>query len=429
MEKSDHPWESKLHKVSPYNYAPEVRQPYNFRKPIILQDWTIAKADHMDGSRLFSTQEYVEIAQLLEEIGIQETVFITTMYPSTPKDECIWEGLRAVAKLGRKKLKVRAWGYFAMWQTGEYQGYIDKLADTGADLIGLSALPPHVLRRHRLEAPGPGFEERFAELPKAIDYARKKGLEVCVSSAQAVREDFQTLIDRLNYYLEHGAESLLLSDSKGFATVDASRYFMTKVRAALVRDVPIWYHVHDIFGLATASALAVASAGAYPQVTVNGIADRGFASLEEVAMALEYLYGIPTGINTRMLPQLCRTVERITGVRNPPHKPIVGEHINVASYGAAYIGLLQGKSFLDLDLLSFELEVIGMRPDVNITYGTLSPAAVRAKLEQMRLPTEEPAVTKVRAALLDRLHSIGNVFPVMLNDAEVEQVCRDALGS
>ena len=427
MDTISRPWEGDGYKVSPYNFEPQVRQPYAFREPVVIQDATLLKMDHLETARLYSPEEYIEVAQLLDEVGIQETCFLTGQYRGTPKDESIWNGLKAVAGAGLK-LKVRGQGFFASWGPGEYKEHIDRIADCGVAAIGLSASPPHILRQYRTLFAGSDFEQRLSELPDAIEYARKRGLEVSVSSAHAVLEDMETLIDRHNYYIDSGAEGLLLADSKGFATPDATRYLVSKLRAGLKRDIPIYYHAHDVFGLGTALALAATCGGAYPQVSVNGAADGGFASLEEVVMSLELLYGVRTGVNLKLLAQLSRTVERITGIPNPTYKAIVGDHTTIAGYPWGYVGALKGKSFLELEQTLYDPKMVGMRPQLVMTYSLLSPEAVKTKLEQMGLPSGEGEVKKARDALGKALDSLGNKFPVMLNDVEVEQVCREALG-
>ena len=428
MKTSDTPWETDLYHVSPFNFIPEIQDQYYFREPFLIQDFTIAKMDHMEATRLYAVEEYKEIAQLLDEVGIKETVFMTATTTATPKDQRALEALRAIAKMGLK-MKLRIQGWYAAWGAGEYKERIDRMADTGADSINLSALPPHILEQFRLAKAGPEFDEMMRELPKAIEYARKKGLEVSVSSAHAGRDQISTIIERANIYIDQGAQALLMADSKGVATPEATRYLLSNLRAGLKQDVPIYYHAHNNFDTGTSLALAAASSGAWPQATVNGIADRGFASLEGLVMSLELLYGVPTGINLKLLPQLSRTLERITGIPNPPNKPITGAFINIPGLAPGYIGALQGKSFLELEVMTpYELELVGMRPQLVMTYGLLSVEAVETKLRQMGLPTGEADVQNARNALRKALDSLGNKFPVMLNDVEVEQVCREALG-
>ena len=72
-------------------------------------------------------------------------------------------------------------------------------------------------------------------------------------------------------------------------------------------EIPVHWHGHDDFGLATAAAVAAVQAGAtWVQGTVNGMGERaGNADLVEVALALEALYGIPTRLRLERARELC----------------------------------------------------------------------------------------------------------------------------
>ena len=422
------PWEGDLHKVSPYNFLPEIQQHYDFREPMVIQDWTPLKLDHLPASRMYSLDEYRELARLLDRAGVQETVFLAFQY-GTAKDERVWEGIRAFAELGLN-MKIRVWGLFATWAQGEYRSYIDKIADSGAEAIGFSAAPARVQLAGA--ALSPDSDERLRELPAAIDYARKRGLGSCVSSVYVggdgdFLQDMQAVLDRQNYYLDHGAESLVMADSRGASTPDATRYLLKRLRAGLVKDVPIYYHARNNFGTASALVLAAASAGAWPQVSVNAIGDQSFASLDEVAMCLELLYGIKTGIRMDVLRELSLAVERMTGVPRSPYKPINGDQYTVIDYPPHYIGFLGGKGFRELELSPYDPSMVGMRPAPAMTYGVLSVETVKAKLQHMGLPSGAREVHRAYGALRQRLDALGNKFPVMLNDAEVQDVCKEAV--
>jgi len=67
------------------------------------------------------------------------------------------------------------------------------------------------------------------------------------------------------------------------------------VREWMGAKVPLHFHGHNDFGMATACAVAAVRGGAeWIQGTINGMGERaGNADIGEVAMALTGLYGVP----------------------------------------------------------------------------------------------------------------------------------------
>jgi isopropylmalate/homocitrate/citramalate synthase len=114
-----------------------------------------------------------------------------------------------------------------------------------------------------------------------------------------------------------------------------TREIRTRLWAKSKYKVPMAAHCHDDFGLATANTLAAIEEGVtYPHVCVNAYGERaGNAAFEEVAMALEELYGIDTGIETEKLYGLSKLVERHFVVPLPLHKAISGDNAFTHSSG------------------------------------------------------------------------------------------------
>ena len=437
-------WKSESFKVVPFNYLPEVQQQYNFREPLVIRDHTPEKMDRLEGARLYSAEEYLEVCQLLVEAGISETKFLTFAYDGTPRGERIMAGLSAVSKAG---LNLKCYGndfffgawlgkYEGKWVRDQYKTTLDRLADAGATGVDLALLPSHYPSRpiwdgKLHEEVFPEFAEALKHFPKAVEYAKKKGLTV-LAPAHLKRvhpDDFTTLsgfTSMLNFYIEHGADGVNLSDANGACSPDAARWFITKVRSQLSRDVPVYYHVHDTFGMATAQCIAAISAGAYPQPSVNGVADRGFPCLDEMVAALEMLYGVKTGINLKKMPELSRVVQRITGVSMPPFKAVVGDLITMPYSPETQIAMLtQGKTWTEIDG-PYHPSTVGLRPNFGISYAGLHPMVVGAVLEKMKLPTNEEAIEKAYVALKQRLDAFGNRFPIVLSEGDVESACREA---
>lgn len=144
---------------------------------------------------------------------------------------------------------------------------------------------------------------------------------------------FDGVVADLNVGLREGADRIDISDSYSSLGPEAMKLFVSSLRSGLERPVPLSMHTHNDFGLANASAIATACSGAYPDVAVNGISYRsGFASLEEVVVALELLCGVKNGIRLEKLQWLSDLVEQRT--RMPPHplKPVTGRHAHLRDH-------------------------------------------------------------------------------------------------
>ena len=113
-----------------------------------------------------------------------------------------------------------------------------------------------------------------------------------------------------------------------------------------LRDVELSAHCHNDLGLAVANSLAgIAGGASQVECTVNGIGERaGNASLEEVVMALRVradVFGVETGIDTRVIPQASSLVAELTGYSVPRNKPIVGANAFAHEAGIHQDGMLK----------------------------------------------------------------------------------------
>ena len=80
----------------------------------------------------------------------------------------------------------------------------------------------------------------------------------------------------------------------------------------------------------------------YGSTTINGLGERcGNASTEEVAMALEVLYGVSTGLNLGRLTAVSRLVAELSGVAPQPNKAVVGINAFRHEAGTVVAGVLQ----------------------------------------------------------------------------------------
>ncbi len=307
------------HHISAVNFWPEVTDGANFPQRVHLIDSTIRKTNFTAGN-VTSLAGYVRILEALVELGV-ETTCLNVPFGSgvdpTPHD---WALMKAIldAKL---PINVNVWSDVFLGN-GRDRGPVDpidalhRFVDAGATMIA-----PGIVA-----APDRDAEARQAEdMAIFLAEARRLGVTPTVTLAGIGMRDFDQMAAASQHAVDHGVVRLDFMDSTSSMSPEATRAFVTRMRTQVGRDVPITMHMHDEFGLATACALAAASAGAHPDVSLNGMSYRcGFAPLEEVALSLEVFYGVDTGLKLERIDHASRVVARESGLPIPHLKPLTG---------------------------------------------------------------------------------------------------------
>ncbi len=167
-------------------------------------------------------------------------------------------------------------------------------------------------------------EQVLTQAVESVEYAKRHGVKIEFSAEDATRSDASFLTQVLKAVVEAGADVLNIPDTVGVAIPRGMFNLIRKVKSMI--HVPISVHCHNDMGLAVANSLAGIEAGAeQAHVTVNGIGERaGNASLEELALGLHFLYGVPTNIRLEEIWRTSQLVSKLTGVTVPPNKAVVG---------------------------------------------------------------------------------------------------------
>jgi isopropylmalate/homocitrate/citramalate synthase len=136
--------------------------------------------------------------------------------------------------------------------------------------------------------------------------------------------------------LEAGATEIVVVDTLGCCGPEAVESLVGQVREWCGNSIPLHYHGHNDFGLATASAVAAVRAGAiWIQGTINGMGERaGNADIAEIALALQCVYGIPVEFNLEKIREVSAYICRTAGYQLEAWKPVVGDNLFVRESGA-----------------------------------------------------------------------------------------------
>lgn len=422
VSKNTEPWKvSGKYHVSPYNFAPEILDDYEFPDKLPIVDSTIRKMDNTPGSLIpYSIEDKLEIARMLDDLGVSQVKVNPMHFYGTPRNTAIRQGIKAIAKKGFK-FKLTGIMNWNSWINGDFKAYADPVIDLGVRTLEVEAAGSENFRQMYL--PEWSWEQICDETSQAMEYLRRRGIETGIGMGDIVRGNLDHNIRMMNLWIDNGAERFSIADSFGCLSPQGVRQFIKKLRSGMKRKVPTIYHVHNDFGMATAQAIAAMAAGSWADVSVNGIGERAFVNLDEVIISLELLYGVDTGIKLEKLTEISSLVEQITGIRNQPHKPVVGETMYVPLFAEEYASLLRGQPYVSS---SFSPELVGQKPALVWWEGMLTSMNVGIKLEQLGFKCSKKQVRKVEDAIRRKLQQLDQ-FPAWIPDTKVTEICRQIL--
>lgn len=412
------------HWVSSLNFSPEATEGFEFPEPLRLFDSTIRKAIYTTGVRP-SIPGLLRIAEGLESLGVREIFLNVDFWGEEEPDSLEFGICREVLRRG---FAFRTTVYSDVVlanpvfdrasDTGRYWRVIDLLREIGMEAMSVGLADPHeeAARVHQLE-----------DLEAVLERLQLSN----VSSALTIRDVGRASSDYLrrvtDVALRGGCGRLDLSDSTNALTPEAMKILVRGIRGALPLEVPVTMHVHDDFGLATACAIAAASAGAHPDVSVNGISYRaGFAALEEVATSLEILYGVPTGIDLSQLQEMSRLVSEVVGLPMDPLKPLVGPHAFLRELPQWVVPFVKGgKEMFPPPGSCIMANVVGA--DIRLGWGTRRCSeAVRAKLVELGLEPTQSGIMEIMRRIQEDVQTQTR-YPQFIGEADVEDICRGVL--
>lgn len=277
---------------------------------IVIDDTTLRDGEQTAGV-VFSLEEKIRIARMLDEIGVGE---VECGIPAMGADE--QASVKALVDLS---LNAR----LITWNRAVVSD-IQASIDSGVKAVDISLSVSDIHIKHKLR------KDRFwvkEQLKRALDFAKKHDLYVSVGGEDSSRADLDFLVELMTISQDLGADRFRFCDTLGildpFATYDKVRYLVER------SDLDLEVHTHNDLGMATANAIAGIRAGArFVNTTVNGLGERaGNAALEEVVMALKHACHIDLPIATGRFVELSKLVGEASCRPVPEWKAVVGEKV------------------------------------------------------------------------------------------------------
>ncbi len=356
------------------NYHENTIHGRHVPESIVVWDETLRDGEQMPGVH-FSPEEKLRIAELLSEIGVG---IVNAGIPVVSEEEA--EAVHRLAHAGlRSKILAAA---------RTVPSDVDAVIRSGASHIAIFVAASQVHLRYKLKMTQ---EQVHAAALATVKQAKDAGLHVAFVTEDTVRAPFD-FVERLYRDVEDaGADRLVVADTVGIMTPLTFRWYLEEFqRRVHPKDLSV--HCHNDFGLATANTLTAVECGARaPQVCVNGLGERaGNASLEEVVLSLEALYGAKTGIRTDRLHELSRLVEETAGVPVAANKALVGYNAFSHEAGIHTHGILAHT----LTYEPLQPEVVGRRRQMILGKHT-GKSAIVEKLKERGLTAPDPILLEL----------------------------------
>jgi len=303
--------------VSELNARSEIRSAFP-EKEIGFYDTTLRDGEQTVGV-VFSPQEKLGIARKLDELGVNR---IEAGFPRVSPEDA-----DAIQLMQKADLKAELWGF-----SRAVKGDIEELIRLGLHASVIEA-PTSDLK---LGAYGLSREDVLQRATDAVSFAAKNSINVAFFPVDCTRTDLEFLKKIYLAVLDAGAKEIVVVDTIGACGPEAAEFLVKEVCSWVGPSIPVHWHGHNDFGMATACAVAAVRGGAnWIQGTINGMGERaGNADICEIALALRCLYKVPVALNLAGAREVSSIVSHAAGYTLDAWKPLVGENLFVRESGA-----------------------------------------------------------------------------------------------
>jgi isopropylmalate/homocitrate/citramalate synthase len=344
-------------------------------------------------------EDKLEIARALSEAGVER---IEAGFPRVSADD--WEAVKLISEAG---LDAQIWGF-----SRAVRADVEALVELGVQASVIES----PISELKLRALGVSRDEMLNRIRAAVAYAAENGILVAYFGVDSTRAEPDFYDAAYATAVEAGAAEVVVVDTIGVAGPEAVADLVGRTRGLLGPDIPIHFHGHNDFGLATANVVAAVKAGArWIHGTVNGMGERaGNANLGEVALTLRAVYGVESALDLTKVRELADRVQELSGYELEPWKPLTGENLFRRESGAV------ASQFHDPEAIEpYSSELVAA--DRGIVLGKKSGLdSIRIKAEELGLEIPEDR----RADVLVAVKKLGTEKRGLVTDDEFRNLAQ-----
>ncbi len=211
---------------------------------------------------------------------------------------------------------------------------IDWIIDSGCRVINLLTKGSHKHVTYQLRK---SPDKHISDIKEVIDYAVSKKIRVNVyleDWSNGMRNSPEYVYNMIDKLSDQPIERFMLPDTLGILNPDETYAFCKQI----LENYPqlnFDFHPHNDYDLATANVYAALKAGIRCiHTTVNGLGERaGNVPLSSVIAVVKDHFKYKMSIDESKLNLVSKIVETFSGIRIPPNKPLIGDHVFTQTSG------------------------------------------------------------------------------------------------
>jgi len=382
--------------ISELNQQESVQSGFDRSRTIRFYDTTLRDGEQAIGV-VFTAEEKYAIACKLADLGVGR---IESGFPRVSADDT-----EAVRRMLAADLSSEIWG-FARCVIGDLDAHVE----LGTEQVLVEISTSDV----KMAAYGFTRQVVMERMSNAVKHARDHGMRVNFFAVDATRSDQVFLKDVYSLAIESGAEEISVVDTIGACAPETVEILIGDIAKHVGPGIPIHWHGHNDFGLATASAIAAVRGGAsWIQGTINGMGERaGNADICEVALALQCLYNVPVELDLAKAREVSRVVKHAGGYQVDGWKPVVGDNLYTRESGA-----VASQFKLPEAIEPYSAEIVNA--ERRIVLGK------KSGLDSIRLKAEELGINipdDRTGAILAEVKNLGSQAQRLVSDDEFRQI-------